>query len=89
MVVACTCRRPGKRGRPAGENLLEPEPLGVCEMLDHAQRRPSAWHADLPDAVVVEALDNLQYAVTLGLQERREGGAAGMMSHARPFARSW
>src|ERR1022692_3934585 len=58
LVVILAWRRPGQRVRLAGEDLLEPEALGMREMLDHAQGCPSARHDGLADAVFVEALND-------------------------------
>jgi hypothetical protein len=51
--------------------MLEPEALGVREVLEHAERRPPARHNGLPERCLVEAFDDREDALSLRSQEFR------------------
>ncbi len=49
--------------------MLEPEALGVPEVLDHAERRPPARHDSLTERRLVQAFDDREDAFSLHIEE--------------------
>jgi hypothetical protein len=79
----------GRIGAP-GDDPLEPEALGVPQVLDHPQRRPTAGHHGPAHVVFVQTFNNGENAAALSLEKGTQRGPLVMPAgHASAPARSW